>query len=540
MMTTSPTTQPVVTDPAPTGAPGSATADQVFAVFEFLGLSASDERVQQIAAEIESGERNLIDVRNDLMQWIADQDPTQSIEDVAEGFIRSIFDEAGVAIGTAQESEQDRLDRIVAEVLAGRAGNIDTGRTFSSIRTALEGNTGATGGGPTTTIQDVVLPSDVTRLLKVTGESGVGDEYYVQGDVYGQTFSFLVGDQEAFDAMFPDGVAGFDGYETMTRSQFTNSDMFGFVAGTIDNIIGSREPLQGQVQRDLEALGLEGLPSWMANDQQAMLAVITANSQGWSPNRLMQELSTTVGFKDRFSGFNGWYDEEQHGSMADAINRWVGLEDQFRTSLQSKRGRNTDISVQYLGGLISSGWGVAEFTSLLEGEQQLKTNAAAMENLNELLQYSGQPALSADEMVDFLMQGEEFAAFEMINDALRGAELEEQGINLTTEQLEALGEGTSLGVAQVGAFSEAARAAALEIGANLNEIQRGKLGVSDELIVAVAFQDRDLLPSNVTLAEAELTLQQLGRERAALGRGTGGPNAYQDNQGRLRIPGLGG
>ena len=515
--------------------------ERILGVFEFLGLEPPDEaRLDRIAGEIDSGDRNIRDVRNDLLQFIANERGV-SIEEVTGELVRDIFEDTDSEIATEEETEEERINRIVSEVLEGAgAGDIDTGRTFFDIRQSLEdaGEAEGDGGDGSTTIQDIVLPSDVTRLLKVVGEDGVNDEYYVQGDVFGQTFSFLVGDRAAFEAMFPDGEAGFDGYETITRSEFINSDLFGFVAGTIDDIQGSTETLQGQIQRDLEALGLTELPSWIRDDPEAMLKIVTANNQGWSPGQLSIELSETAGFKARFAGFHDWFNEEEHGTIGGAIERWVGLEGQFRESLQGARGRDTDVSQDYLASLIVGGWSVRQFTTLLECERQLRASEVAMANLNEILAFQGQEPLTADQMVDFLMEGEEFEAFELINDALRGAALEEQGIDLTAEQLEALGEGAALGVAAVGAFSEQARAAALEIGANLNDIQRGKLGITQEQIIAVMFQDTDLLPAGTSLADTELTLQQLGRERQAAGRGTGGPTAFQDNQGRLRIPGL--
>jgi len=110
-------------------------------VFKFLGLGEpNQDRLDRIVGEINSGKRTLTDVRNDLMQWQAKEAGT-SIEEVAGGHIKRIFEEEGLSIATAKETEEQRVERLVGEVLEGHtAGSygMDAGRSFADIRNSLQ------------------------------------------------------------------------------------------------------------------------------------------------------------------------------------------------------------------------------------------------------------------------------------------------------------------------------------------------------------------------------------------------------------------
>ena len=469
-------------------------------------------RVAGWVAEIDSGTgRSDDDIRDEIAQFV-----------ITEPVLQNFLDNQGIT------------DVTPAELIAG--GN-EGGVNFGEL-------VGVPTQRPSTErVGDTRIPAGL-RLVRITNPAGsdATEIFALVGDVFGVEVSFEVGDISRLTELFG-GADAFDNVSTVTQEQFDQSDIVS--VGLVDEIAGSTESLQARFERDLRAAGLENPPEWLTADPQAMLKWVIGVNEGFSAEALWGTISGTGAFQERFGGLDTIFAQLGTNQFTTAIAEYTNREAQIRQSILTRRGPNADTSPGYISSLIGGGWQPAEVDELLVLEAQLTSSPEMLDNINEILRFQDLPALTPDDFISFLQDGQRASVdpaftpgelFEGINDALRFQALLEEGITIDAEFATDLGEGVSETIQSPGQFSERARLAAIEIARNTTELDRQTLGIEREDIIAAAFGEES--PTGKSVSEINELLERLGRDRAR--RATGLPNApnFVDNLGRLRVLGV--
>ena len=390
----------------------------------------------------------------------------------------------------------------------------------------------------TVNVGGVILPKGLS-LVRVSDPSGSDANalFYLAGTVMGVNMSFEVGDWRDLQAMF--GGTGEDMLEfkevtamfdvaRMSQSAF---DADYVVMGTADEVVGSTESLQSQVERDIRAVGVDALPQWIRNSKRAVTLVAVGAREGWASQKTWGELAKTDAFEKRFrKTFSVVSDAMQVDDPLLVVNEILAREAAIRDSLRTYRGPDAKVTNQYVGGLIESGWSVAEIDDMLSAEKRIRETPGALRNLNQIREVLGQERLSAGQFAQVMTGAAPAEVLESVNDALRKSVLAEQGVRIGAAFAESLGDGSGT-VQSADYMKQIAGQAAQNILRFKLELDAGKFGLSQEDILAAAFdQERS--------GEVNERLAKFARERASLGQGLSGPQGFVDAEGRLKLQGL--
>lgn len=368
-------------------------------------------------------------------------------------------------------------------------------------------------------------------LIKIPSPVGADEPlYFVEYTVYGVPIRFEIGGETRFKELFGSADT-FDTSLTLTQTQV--DDRGGLSWGSIDEQLGNKESLQAQVDRGIREAGMEDIPEWQRASTDVMTIIMSAAREGWSAGRTMKEIAGTEAFATRYPGFEAWRKiMGDQGTLSDAISSYVVQEDRFKTMLRRFRGPNTDISAEYVGQLIATGWTDQEVGEVLDFEQRMVGNPDALVNLNEILSYHGMDTVDAVGLLELSRGQGSPEVLEVLNDALRATELERQGIEVSAETASALGQGSSMGLSSQADLTAQAQAVAMDIFANKRELDLGKFGLTESDILMAAFNGE-------ASASVASRLGQLARERAAAAEGFEGLASFQSEGGRLQTVGIG-
>jgi len=175
----------------------------------------------------------------------------------------------------------------------------------------------------------------------------------------------------------------------------------------------------------------------------------------------------------------------------------------------------------------------------------VKENPAALDNINQILNFQGIDSLNPDDFVSFLQDQDALSLdpshtpsdiFEGVNDALRFQALLTEGIEVDLGFASALGTGTSEAIASEGQFSRQAQLAAGFIASNQAELNFEKLGLTREDIIAASFNEAP--EGGRPVSEVNSILEQFARERSKAAQGFSGGQSFIDASGRLRVQGF--
>ncbi len=403
---------------------------------------------------------------------------------------------------------------------------------------------GATGDRTPTVFNDPVEVNDVTipagaTLVRIRNPQGSDADalYYLRYTLFGIEIAFEVGSFDDAAALFGNSFhSQFDAFETYTQRQFDQSDVI--TTGNVDEILGATESIGSQFEREMRALGLEGVPDWIAGSNEAMALMVVAGQEGWSTTRLGNELSGTEAFKVRFPGFQGLSDALGVTDVNAVIDQYVSIENQLSQVLRRYRGPETDVSTEYLGSLIGSGWHPDEVESLVIAERSLKENPDALDNINQQLTFAGMNRIGPDEFLDVMQGNAPPDVYEVLNDAFRRQALADAGIDINRQFAEELG-GADNTLSTVDSFSQQAIYAAQLLARTRAAIEGERFGLSREALIATVFNDPDALPEGFTVPQVNELLARIERDRLQAGQGIGAGPAFINQRSRLIIQGLG-
>lgn len=362
------------------------------------------------------------------------------------------------------------------------------------------------------------------ELLVVRATQGGQDEYLLSYNVGTQDtphhWLFSAGTADQFRDVF--GTPAIR-TETISDLEFQADPRFAGVMGTVDELPAD-ESLVSQLNREIALAGLEDVAQWMRNDPQAMVAFSSSVREGWSPGRTWQSLSTTQGFRDRYAGFQTLQGQHPNLSIQQLVAEHSRVENDLRASLRRFRGPNTDLSNEYVGSLVASGWDPSEASQLLSGERILRDSPEAFTQFQELV-----PGATEDDFLDLVQNPENLPTeiFEAVNQAVAAAELQAAGVDVTRVLAEELDVPEDQVLAE-GAFTQQAIDIAQELRLALPAGMEERFGFNADDFTRALFNREE---AGVTL------LEQLGRERREAAGGLGGAVSNIDQRGNLRVLG---
>jgi hypothetical protein len=394
------------------------------------------------------------------------------------------------------------------------------------------GGGGGGGGGSAAPFTAAVIPPNGS-LIRVTAPTGsdAAELFFAQWEINGVPIIYEIGEQARLDELFG-GVGFFDNYQTLNQGGF---DAIGGVEmGLIDEQLGEDETIQSQVERGVREAGFGDIPQWIKQSPSLMTLMVQGTAEEWDQGRILVSMSKEDDFKTRFPGFDEFRSGRLGGTgnIQEALDSYVNEEASLRSSLRAIRGPDTGVDNNYLGTLIGSGWTAQEAAQVLEGERQLKQRPDALPRVNALLAFHGKDPLSGTDFLELMRGNAAPDVFEVINDALRREQLVEEGVEISDDLAASLGDGSSLRVTASGQFTDAARRAAMGLLVNRRELDREKLGVSKDDLIAAAFGEG-------TSGDVAVKLEQFARERQVAGGGFDTFTSFQNQKGRGVVAGLG-
>ncbi|REK25921.1 MAG: hypothetical protein DWQ40_00420 [Actinobacteria bacterium] len=466
------------------------------------------------------GNRTLDQLRSDILSfrvgedtikaWYAQQ-TGEAVENIDDATIGGLLDGTITFSSVIADSEQPK---VVFEVGGGD----------------LADTPGPVGGAGT------VIPSGAS-LVKVTNPLGSDADalYFLQYNVFGVSIAYEVGDEGELEALFPGGVADFDSLVTFDGAQFDESSII--TVGPLDEIIGADESLQSIFERDLAALGLEGVPDWILEDDTASALMVLSIQEGWSAARTANELAGTAAFQERYGAFDAvatFLGTDDPLAVTEVYQQWEG---QLRASLLAIRGPQTDVSDEYLTELISTGWSPEQIIPVLTAEMDLFDNPDHLDQTNAILESFGLAPVDEDGFIDILTGTAPSDIYQAINAALQLQSLTDAGVDIDAEFVAALGGVPDEGVVSGDAFSDAAKETALLIARNFGALQTEQFGLTQEDLVSVIFGQNNP-ETGKTAAEIEQSLQSIQRTFAAQASGFSGATSFLNEAGELQIAGF--
>ena len=471
----------------------------------------SGDRTEELSTE-------QADILTFLMERLAKRDRfnPDDLNAIREIFTQELLDPEGTKEG-----------RLLREAGLGGGKRRAARQLFAKAQEQVT-HPGDTGGPGTTNIGGTVVPVGA-QLIRLRSPAGSEDPtiFFLEYKAFGVTVRYEIGNRDAAIAAFGgDFLDQFDGVTTLSQQQF---DEEGTTLGLLDEIAGSTESIQSRFERGIRELGLGDLPQWMREDTEIMTILMLGTEEELDAGTIANQLSQTGGFAAEYPGWEALQGFMGGATILDTIDEYSRRRTELTSLIRRYRGPDTDVSNQYLGTLIGTGWEAREAAQILEGERQL-SSGEALANLNDILTFNQMETVDEGGFLELMRGNAAPEVFEAINDALRRKALSEEGIDVDVDFAVSLGAGSSTAVADLASFGGSARQAALDILNNGRELEAGKFGITREEIVAASFGE----PLS---SETDAKLAQFGRERRAAAGGFAFGGGFIDAEGRLRMQG---
>ena len=392
--------------------------------------------------------------------------------------------------------------------------------------------------GQIVNVGGVDLPPGLSlTIVQDPAGTDAGKTFYLTGRIYGVDMAFEIGSPGDFaalfggdDASFQEAIDQFDNIERINQAVFDRDFVH---MGSSDEIGGSTDSLGSQFEAAMREANTGGLAQWIRESKPAMTLVAVGAMEGWNADKLNSELSKTQAFKQRYKSFATVAAALGTDHVGAVVNQIASMEASIRQSLQRYRGSPIEsVSTDYLQALIGSGWSAAEVDQLLSADQRLRQTPGALNNMNELLAHAGHARLTYGRMAQLMAGTAPPDVMDMAGDALRKAALSEQGVEISSAMAAALGD-EGEGITDAGMLAGQAQAVAQNVMRFRLELDAGKFGLSRDDILKAAF-------NNERSGEVNELLTKYGRERSSAAQGFEGTQSFLDDEGNLRVQGLGG
>ena len=366
----------------------------------------TEARIAGWIDEINNGSgrgRSITQLREDIFEHVVGHDRVRE-------HVRKEFEKRGIEIATEQETEDERLDRIMGELTSGERTFADLGESLDPFATIKD-----QGGGVTTENE---VPEEEKKAEEGTG--GKSDDtvsiltskdmrwyfdtssgkWYVSYKLPGsERHLFFEATGSQLDAIFGEGQrpAGYESIETL--SDLTDREGFSF-GGDITEVHG-----EGTFEADVEkviALALdEGtLPEWAGNDPAVHDLLYIATTEGKSQEWLIEELSKLPSFKARFPNLDAI--KATGLTTTEAVEGFLELEQGVKALVVRDGGDPTTVNPDTIGDLVAKGHSLTDVQHVFETFDIMEKNQGALDAFNEVLAARGIPPLDEEGMFEFM------------------------------------------------------------------------------------------------------------------------------------------
>lgn len=360
---------------------------EIRALFEELGISletaseTEEERVARLVSQVESGESSLDSFRRSL-------EPFRTTTSPAEQDILDLFEDRNIAAPDA-----DRLKRLAEEVRGGRSLD-EIGTSLDSFSTA--GDRDFQIGGDEDTALTILMGDD----MKWNQDPDTGSWYVIYGMPESDRFLVFEASDEQMDALFGQGKRpgkgkGFTFDKLMRQSENTFSGNIGEMSGT--------GTFEDEVRR-VKTLALDNglLPSWADGDKGIMDLLYIAQAEFKTTDWLIEQIAKTDSFKKRFVGIDR-LKTDGNLTTRESIAGYLEYEAGVIAAVRSIDGNVGAITPDVIGGLLSRNLSVSTVTTATVKFKRMKDYEPAIEAFNRILVDQGKaPITSLQDMFDFV------------------------------------------------------------------------------------------------------------------------------------------
>lgn len=255
------------------------------------------------------------------------------------------------------------------------------------------------------------------------------------------------------------------------------------------------------------------LPDWAVASPEVMDILFTAASEDKSDDWVLNQIATTAAFETRFPGLNALRDE-LGGSVEDSVASFLELEMGVKT-LEARFGGNmASVTPDTVGALLTHGYNLSDIELSYQVFERYEANQDALLAFNEVLVANGAPAMSEDEMFEFLEGTAPMEIYDLYEAASfrEGATAEGVGEYLDPAYALQLAEDTP-GMVQLSEIRRQLQQSARQILLMRADLDLDRYGVDHEDLVDLSL---GVTPrSGTTIAELGNSISRLNQEAEA-------------------------
>lgn len=330
---------------------------------------------------------------------------------------------------------------------------------------------------------------------------------------------FFEATPEQMDAIFGEGQRPLD----YTEATFEDMANVGTFSGDIMEMSGEGS-FEDEVDR-VTQLGLdEGkLPDWASDDPEIMDLIYIAQAEDKSDEWLLEQISNTQSFKDRFVGL----DEFMSGaglSLTEAVDAYLDFEYGVKNIMLRYGLDSSAVDPQMVGDLLAQGHSLTDVGFVFESWQYLTDNKAAMDSFNEVLVANGMQPLDADDQLAFLEGNAPVELYDLWEEASFNEMAQAAGLDIDVEGAIELAKRTE-GYSERSDIYGALTSAATNILRFREDIALDRYGIDQEDLIDLSL---GLAPrSGVTASELSRNMERALQSARA---GIDGPRAKRFQQ----------
>lgn len=360
---------------------------------KYAGLVNQQSRVEEWKRMIDSGERDDDQTRDDIAKYIIGPDLLASTYGISieeadrlilggnEGGIN--FSELGAAgTGGTAPGAQD-------------AGGLEVSPGAPSEESVTEEGIGIDDGDDSTPDMTILTSDEMKWFF----DRASGKWYVEYGLPNSDRNVIFEAEPDQLDALFGDGYRPSD-YTARSLKDLVARAGSTF-AGNIAEVEGTGT-FESEVNRVTTLALDEGkLPDWALQDGVALDIIFTAQSEGKSDEWVLDQLSKTDGFKQRFPGMDK-FTSDNNISLAEGVTGFLEFEagvDRARRSI----GQSGETDPELVGQLLTAGHSLTDINNTVNGFKRMREFQPAMDAFNQILAAQGaDPITDIESMFDFV------------------------------------------------------------------------------------------------------------------------------------------
>ncbi len=257
-----------------------------------------------------------------------------------------------------------------------------------------EEGVGGAGGDPDTRL--TILTS---KEMKWYFDRASGKWYVEYGLPNSDRNLVFEAEPDQLDALFGSGMRPTD-FEFTSLRELTQREGSTF-AGNIAEMEGTGT-FESEVDRVITFALDEGrLPEWAAKDGIALDIIYTAQSEGKSTQWVIEQLSKTQGFKERFPQI-ATFQSDNNLTLIEAISGFLEMEAGVNQALKAT-GQDGSADPAMIGSLLAAGHSLKTIQDTVSGFMRMELFAPALDAFNQILTQQGfSPITEIQDMLDFV------------------------------------------------------------------------------------------------------------------------------------------